>query len=225
MRRRFAYENQNSCQWFAASIRKAPLWRCNANSVVVVVVVVVGHGLVSSCLVVGFSFAQGHRKAHLQIPWNLSSLSQQQQQQRWQEIFSHKLKKNFGHNLQHSKQARVPILSWGVLAKQHPTPAIKQQQATSTDLRAGEFLDNDLGLRNPMMLLLITSQSVGWMDRGYGLIIFKHVQGTRVGCNSLVTLHCMLLLPMENFSNGSSSSLLMWCVREPEPLNLILQAS
>ncbi len=33
------------------------------------------------------------------------------------------------------------------------------------------------------MLLLITSQSVGWMDRGYGLIIFKHVQGTRVGCN------------------------------------------
>ncbi len=81
MRRRFAYENQNSCQRFAARIHKARLWRCNGNNVVVVVVVVVvvGHGLGSSCLVVGFSFAQGHRKAHLQIPWNPSSLSQQQQ--------------------------------------------------------------------------------------------------------------------------------------------------
>ncbi len=76
------------------------------------------------------------------------------------------------------------------LSKQHPTPAIKQQQATSTDLRAGEFLDDALDLKDPMMLL-ISSQSVGWMDRGYGLIIFKHVQGTRMGCNSLVTLHCI----------------------------------
>jgi hypothetical protein len=40
-----------------------------------------------------------------------------------------------------------------------------------------------------MMLLRITSQLVGWIGRGYGLIIFKHVQGTTMGCNSLVTLH------------------------------------
>jgi hypothetical protein len=41
------------------------------------------------------------------------------------------------------------------------------------------------------MLSLITSQTVGWIDRGYELIIFKHVQGTRMGCNSLLTLHCI----------------------------------
>jgi hypothetical protein len=72
------------------------------------------------------------------------------------------------------------------LAKQHPTPAIKQQQATSRGLRAGEFLDNALGLKDPMMLLLITSQLVSWIGRGYGLIIFKHVQGTTMGCHQSV---------------------------------------
>lgn len=125
MRRRFAYENQNSCQWFAASIHKARLWRCNGNSVV-------GNGLGSSCLVVGFSFAQGHQKAHLQIPWNPSSLSQQQQQ--WQEFISHKLQKNFVHNLQHSKQAPVPILSWGVTSIK-AAPNTSNQAAASNQHR------------------------------------------------------------------------------------------
>jgi hypothetical protein len=99
------------------------------------------------------------------------------------------------------------------LAKWHPTPAIKQQQATSTDLRAGEFLDNALGLKDPMMLLLITSQSVGWMGRGYGLIIFKHVQGTRMGCNSLVTLHC-IAATSNRISAMAAAALAAACLRD-----------
>jgi hypothetical protein len=59
------------------------------------------------------------------------------------------------------------------------------------------------------MLSLITSQTVGWIDRGYELIIFKHVQGTRMGCNLFSHCIALLLLPMENFSNGSSSSSLL----------------
>jgi hypothetical protein len=81
-------------------------------------------------------------------------------------------------------------------------------------LRAGEFLDNALGLKDPMMLLLITSQSVGWMDRGYGLIIFKHVQGTRMGCNSLVTLHCIAAISNGKFQQWQQQQQLAYVMCE-----------
>jgi hypothetical protein len=58
-------------------------------------------------------------------------------------------------------------------------------------LRAGEFLNNALGLKDPMMLLLITSQSVGWMDR----VWIDHLQACSGNKNGLqfschIALHC-----------------------------------
>ncbi len=79
------------------------------------------------------------------------------------------------------------------LAKRHPTPASKQQQASSTDLRAGEFLNDALGLNIPWCCYWSpVSQLVGWtggMDWSSSSM-FREQEWVAILLSHCIALHC-----------------------------------